>query len=833
MKDKLMKKITNGYRVCFVLLQVLFVSMSVCASIQYRCDFADVLKLDTIQSPTGQQFLKFSGHNIWGNGLPSCPEMPYSVVRFLVPDNACNFTVEIDEIGNVLTYDSKLPVYPVQEAISINDYSSEMFTEPDYEAYDNFNSSYKAEVTDDSWIEGRYHIVAVSLYPVSCSSENKKISICQDMSITLKFEEKSTPAKKRYSDSRKGFVNISNIVVNPESVDFNQEKSMTSVDDEYFEPERYYIISEKSLLPALEDLVAWKTQKGYIVTLKSIEDILEDSRYKVGSSTEIVDEAASLRKYLQDEENEYGSFFCLLVGDHKTKMPVRKLSTSRSTLSTITNPNGDSYIPTDNYFSDLSDSNWNLYQDANGLFVDYYYFAKYYTPYVYVGRLLCSCETEIKNYIYKLLLYESNPGRGNSDYLNKSLIGVQKNCSMVYQDVEQKMTDIFSEVQCMLDSKISNPSADGTPTGEQMIKAINQVGYSSLCAHGEPSTIACSGRNSWSTEWQYIKALDSYRYDSINSQNSKTQIRNNCSNSGLDKLSNFDRPSVLYAQSCTTAPFDVYESDGFIFDLPHTMASSFTVGGRYGGIAYLGYSRIAYTNYAPELECSFYDCLNSNNKIGVAEALSKHLQPSDLTLRIQGKHAHNLIGDPEVELWLKKPSLLDISMIYSDNYITLNGIDQIGSRAVVNDGSGNITVLDLKKHVSHNLSYADNNDRMVAVGLYKTGYLPIVSLSCDNQSLTNCTKRFVVRDARLGYASTRVDIGAGANISIRTIDRADCGNSLSVSNGGVLSINSDKTIDITGSSVKHGGKMTVTGEEIHISKRFSVEKGGIFSINKP
>lgn len=821
MKDKPMKKFTNGFRVFFVLLQVLFVSMSVCASIHYRCDFADVLKLDTIQSPTGQQFLKFYGHNIWGNGLPSCPEMPYSVVRFLVPDNACNFTVEIDEIGNVLTYDSNLPVYPVQEAISINDYSSEMFTEPDYEAYDNFNSSYKAEVTDDSWIEGRYHIVAVSLYPVSCSSENKKVSICQDMSITLKFEEKSTPSKKRYSGSRKGFVNISNIVVNPESVDFNHKKSIPSVDDEYVEPDRYYIISEKSLLPALEDLVAWKTQKGYIVTLKSIEDILEDSRYKVGSSTGIVDEAASLRKYLQDEENEYGSFFCLLVGDHKTKMPIRKVREYQTN-----NPNGDSYVPTDNYFSNLSEKDWGTIWDNNGLYVCESSDVSY-SPDIYVGRLLCHTEDQILDYTSKLTSYEIFPERGDFDYLDHASMTVQFDGRNYYRTILSKMNDMFSSVDCLLDGLISNDNAYGSPSSQEMLNAINISGYCSLIGHGEPGTIACSGRRNESVTWEYVKALNYYEYND-NPSFRQTGIKHSCNENGIDLLTNFNRPSVIYTLSCTTCPFDVYVSGETVFDIPQTMASSYTVGGLYGGVAYLGNTREGYFSTSSVLEGLFLDNIKQTSKIGIAEAMSKYLFSSSNHVR----NTHNLIGDPEFEMWTGMPKLSDVKLDFSDDYISLIGIDQIGSRAVVNDGSGNISVFDLKKQVSHNLAYADNNDRMVAVGIYKTGYLPIVTLLCDNQSLTNCVKSFVVRDAKLGFATTKVNIGAGARVSIRTIDRADCGKSLSVTNGGVLSINSDKAIDITGSSISSGGKMTVKGEEIHIANGFSVEKGGIFSINK-
>lgn len=825
MKDNPIKKVIIGCRVLFVSIHVLFVSMSVCASIQYRCNFADILKLDTIQSPTGQQFLKFTGQDIWGYGISSYPEMPYSTVRFLVPDNACNFTVEIDEIGDVLTYETNLPLYPVQEAISINDFSSDMFTEPDYEAYDIFNSSHKAEVIDDSWIEGRYHIVTVSLYPVACSSGIKKISICQDMSITLKFEEKSTPSKKRYSGRKKGIVNISDIVVNPESMDLIQGKSIPSVDDEYVEPDRYYIISEKSLLPAFDDLVAWKTQKGYIVTLKSIEDILEDSRYKVGSSTAIVDEAASLRKYLQDEENEFGSFFCLLVGDHKTKMPIRKVKYTDDDIKDDYGSNGDAYIPTDNYFSDLSE-NWdNLYLDKSGIYVQDASNTRF-NPDIYVGRLLCHNSDQVSNYVSKLILYETNPGRGSTEYLDQASIFVQYDGKSYYDKIKSGMNKIFGNVDCYLDTYINDINTSGYPTGEMMLNRINECGYSSLMGHGEPSSIACSGLSKKGWLWQYIKALESYSYE-----NGQTQISNNCSNSGVDKMSNFNSPTVVYTLSCTSTPFDIYDN-GFRFDLTHTMSSSLTVGGLYGAVAYLGNTRNGYWKYSSEMEKIFLDQLQSCHKLGIAEALSKYKYANYYGKTVYPRHGHNLIGDPEFEMWTGKPNLLNIMLTCSDDFISLIGIDQIGCRATVNDGLGNITVLDLKKQISHNLRYLNNNDRMVAVGLHGIGHLPIVTLVCDNQLLVDCTKNFVVRNARLGFSSDKVDIGRKANVSIRTIDKAECGNSLTISSGGILSISSDKTIDISGSVIYSGGEMKISGKEIYVSEGFSVKKGGVFSVNK-
>ena len=795
--------------------------MTVNASIQHICNFSEIIRIDTIDSPSGQKFLKFSGDNVWGSGETAHPEIPFAVVRFLVPDNAVGFSVKITGTDDVKTHSVDLPLYPVQQAVPINEYTSDMFTEPDFNAYRNHESSFDAKIIEDSWLEGQYHIVSVAVSPVAYSALSNSFDICGSMAINLQYEEKSAPAKKRSSNAVRGFVDIANLVVNADAAEKVREKSIPSVDDEEIEPDRYYIISERALLPALEELAAWKTQKGYIVTLKAIEDIYEDSRYKVNPSAGIVDEAASLRKYLQDEATEYCPFFCLLVGDHHTKMPIRKVCDYPTS-----DPNSDFYIPTDNYFVDLSKDNWNLTWNENGLYVCDINKTKF-SPYIYVGRLLCHSQEQISNYISKLILYEANPGRGKSEYLNQASVTVQLDGLYCYNYIIERMESTFPMVDSLLDCMILDKSAYGSPTSQEMLATINRSGYCSLIGHGEPSTIACSGKLKESHRWEFVKALNSYRYDE-DSNKVQTLIKNECKNNGLDLLTNFDYPSIIYTEACTTCPFDIYNSGNMTFDITHTMASSYTVGGLYGGVAYLGNTRKGYTGYSANLEFIFLNSIQNNPKIGIAEALSKYQYTGDERVR----HAHNLIGDPEMEIWLGRPDKLNVTPIWQNGYISIGGNDQLGSRVILNDGMGGIKAFDFKREISHNLPYINSNDRMVAIGVYKTGFLPIVSLNCDNQSLTDCVKRFVVRDAHLGLASTSVNIGKGADVAIKTVDNAECGRSLIVSDGGTLSIKSDKSVSISGSSVSSGGKMTICCEDISISNGFSVELGSRFSINK-
>lgn len=785
------------------------------------------LRLDTVKSPSGVDFIKISGDKFWSDGNPGEPELPYTVIRFLVPDNASDFSVSTTGFRGITTINPDIKLYPVQEMFSMNEYRSDFFTYPDVKKYETYLFEFSAEVLEDSHIEGRFHVVTIALKPFSYNGESNSLKMCQDMDIRLEYREYTSSCNKKENDNKTGIIDISNIVVNPPLSKEDTDKSGFSA--LLSAPKPYYIISERSLLEALQDFAAWKTQKGYQVVMKAIEDVYEDSRYKIDTTTEIVDEAASLRKYLQDEYDEHGCFFCLLVGDHKTRMPIRKVQNGSST-----NPNGDNYIPTDDYFSDLLD-NWNhIWDEKNGFYVCPV--VSPFAPDIYVGRLLCHSKEEISNYTSKLILYESNPGRGKADYLEKTSISVQHDAALYeilgescYKMVLDKMETTFPSVNCILDCAIIDENTYGSPTGTEILEALNTNGYCSLIGHGEPSTIACSGKHYPTSRWEYIKALESYSYNTDKSL-AQTNIDHPTCNNGLDLLTNFDSPSVIYSFSCTTCPFDIYKSPSLTFDLPHTMASSFTVGGRYGGVAYLGNTRSGYFTYSPQLEVLFLANIKRNRQIGVAEAMSKY----EYTMSNLVRHTHNLIGDPELEMWLTKPSELKIGMQWQPNCIMFSKPVKSDCKIVVNDGEGNLRTYNNDFASLISIPYINTSDNMVSVGIFKSGCLPVVKLGCSGQYITNCNKRFVVRDALLGIeddGSSSIIIGRNASVSIYAVDKAECGDKLSVQNQGVLSIESDKDVVLEGCTIETAGKLNVKCEKVYISNGFSVDFGASLSIN--
>ena len=667
------------------------------------------------------------------------------------------------------------------------------------------------------------------------NASTNELGICGSIDVSLSYTDNMEIVSEAKSGMNEGMIDIADFVVNPGFADINMSKSINPNPNGESIPSYYYIISERKLLSALKDLEDWKRQKGYNVVVTAIEDIFNNSEYKV-NSTDIVDEAASLRSYLSHEFDKNGSFFCLLVGDHKTKMPIRKLRKTNSSSAHEILPNGNNYIPTDNYFSDLSKNGWNIFRDASGQYVGDLNNTQY-TPSIYVGRLLCHTSEQIDNYISKLILYESNPGRGNTSYLDETCLYVQYDGKDDYSETLKLMQSTFENVDCKLDVIMSDSKKRGYPTGKMMLESINKSGYSSLMGHSEPSTIACSGIEKESNKWEFIRALESYR--NISDTEGDTGLKNNnCNNNGIDLMTNFDSPSVIYSIGCTTCPFDIYEnmnSDGwhFKYDIPHTVPSSYTVGGRYGGVAFLGNTRVGYWATSPLLEHEFLEAIKSYPKIGIAEAISKYSFLRSKHVR----HTHNLIGDPEFELWRRSPQILNVNLTWQNSGIKISGSDVQGCTITLNDGQGNIKVLK-NLLVSRILPYCSPENRMEAVSVFKTGFLPIVSLKCQNQSLANVRKSFVVRTAEIGsnidanMTSGNVRIGSNSDIEIYAVDEIQCGSGVNIDSGGNLTLRCDDQVKVEGCKVESGGKMNIRGEIVIISNGFSVAKGGVFKAGR-
>lgn len=184
------------------------------------------------------------------------------------------------------------------------------------------------------------------------------------------------------------------------------------------ESERLLIVSPKQFLPALEKFERHKS-KLLDASVKSLEDIL--------ATSEGVDDAEKLKRFLYAELRERGLDYVLLVGDVDV-MPVRYMTLDRKQESAF----NYSFYPSDLYYSDLakedgSFEDWNAKRDSfhAGYFGEVRGEANKddpinfdqidYQPDVAVGRWPVSTPEEVERVADKTIRYEAKniSGDGN------------------------------------------------------------------------------------------------------------------------------------------------------------------------------------------------------------------------------------------------------------------------------------------------------------------------------------------------------------------------------------------------------------------------------------
>ena len=813
----------------------------------------------------GVQYTRLSWEGLEMTASPGEPELPVEYVRFLVPVYTTNFTATVSGVTHGSALQTMYRIYPGQEPVTTNHEGPVPFTAPLESAY-TLTLPVRAEVVSDGFVDGCNHIVTVAVYPTTYSPTNGTVMPASRLTVTLNYDDctaadlKDTPI---FPPHRSRHIDVGGMVVNAQRMSSRQYAPAAAPLDTM--SDRYYIITPRSLAASFRDLAAWKRQKGYDVVIKPIEEVYEEYPYGEGQthscqfagggthSVEVVDEAASLRTYLQDEFSKHGSFFCLLAGDYHTNMPIRKAVVWADLLDFMgytQSDNGEGAVPTDSYFMDLT-SNWSM-NKVPGMTIMSVQLLDFNCNWsIPVGRLLCSTTDEVERYTRKLMLYEANPGYGKNDYLGKALffescntsynndIGTHGDCLIEKHDSKpareacESLFDIIfiqdsthkSIHGCEFDDSTSLKPENG-PTGTEIVQWIGKTGFSSWHGHGSPYGVICS-------DYARVMYTDDSRagnYPYASSWKFKSTP-----NSGLTNLTNRDYPAVVYSISCDNAPFDeliCVEKDGSTMSFPEmNLGATFTTGGDFGGPAAVMNTRFGEMNVSSFIEADFIKAIKNCFKIGVALGEAKQNKPN---------YEHscataNLIGEPEFEMWLGKPKALDINIAEDNGGFHLSGTDLDSVRLVLsnyNRAYRNYSVGNVNAGVY--LSGLVGGEYCVSV--WRTGYLPIVRLLAQNGTLTDGEHRYSVRDAVLGYSSASASTDAGYTVSgngslyVRAVDGVQLNKGFEIDRGGTVTIKCGRTAYLNGCRVKAGGKLRVEAHDVQFGSGFIVEPGGTIDI---
>ena len=178
-------------------------------------------------------------------------------------------------------------------------------------------------------------------------------------------------------------------------------------------------------------------------------------------------------------------------------------------------------------------------------------------------------------------------------------------------------------------------------------------------------------------------------------------------------------------------PYDVYVEGNVTFNMKYNMGESYTVGGKYGGVAYIGNTRKGYVTYSKLLEEKFIKRIISNSgKVGQAEALAradyKGTEYHSLVL------TNNLIGCPEFEMWTNIPTYFtDTTIDESASGININ--TSVASTYIAVKGLFGNNSVSIKQGQSTTFSTLPQN---YVVTLYKHDYIPyVLPIYLQNESV--------------------------------------------------------------------------------------------------
>ena len=652
--------------------------------IHYKVSFEKKLKVDTLLADDGNFYSAVSLYDCIISDQEGAPNLPKKIITLIIPaDEEADKIVLTKGKGEMISL--SYPIIPVQKPIPTSlDFEGTEFVTPDNSIYEK-NEYYpvvQANIQRTEGLRGN-RVVVIEVTPVIYNPVLEQLEYFETLDINLhlkKAEKKLKTSKVKNKEKYDGYLKA--LVDNKADVDLYsviEGQDTTSLDINFKSVNttwgvscEYIIITHSSLASYFNAFMAWKKQKGIDIKLVTTDYIFQ--HYPNGDLVSgIVDEAGSIRQFLKDCY-DLGLEYALLGGDI-TKVPARYGTTEKNTWDKIVNGvliKKNLYkISADLYFSDF-EGDWAV--DIDTFYGENSPDIVEFGPEIFVGRLLVNSGTQIQNWTNKLILYETNPGNGNTSYLRKAFFSEadQMQSDQQANNLVARFGSIFTTNTIYQEMVNGIPGHNSNnlpqfPTGNQVIAEMNTgYGFVSWANHASSKGFGVA-----TIRWNLDCSLGGQKraVTNLNSTNN-TGCWNSEAANGLDNLNTSSKPFVLYSIGCETAPFDVW---GGISPTANLAAQITNQSGK-GGPIYFRKSCEGCTYYSYYMQQSFTSLISGDiSHIGVAEAYSKVNSGWHHT-----RLAHNLIGCPETEMWTGTPSsLLSNSVIvYTGNtlYVSTGSI---------------------------------------------------------------------------------------------------------------------------------------------------------------
>lgn len=630
---------------------ILSISLIICSlhsisQISYFKSFslADFIIEDTLclDHQTYAYFPFFSAATINQAGAPALPSVP---VKLLIPTGSRIDSIKV-VVGDTSTIWIRHLMFPYQQPIPTN-CPGIRFTTIDSTIYFS-NTSFPAEefkYSTGQWYSAQ--IVNIDLFPFCYYPVENKLVFFKSMTIYLYYTDYSLNVSQIKME-REFYLNfiesLNSIVANPESIELNiknivvfDKKPPSTEEDPNMD---YVVIVHNTFLNSepLNRFINWKKKKGInieVVDWNSLPEIPDNiCPYGQPNNQYISDDAAKIRMYLKEVNDNGGCKYVLLVGD-SLLVPVRRYYADHGPdVPEVTLP---SYVLTDKYFADYH-SDYAV--DSDTKYGEYYGDNVDLNAESYIGRIPCENLEEFEIWVGKFLSYETNPGDGDASYLNRFVMTMADELQRSIEGFPI-ITDTYLNIFNPLSIYEEYPSYDAEyptqPNGSDIINSLNTspAGWWTWDNHGETYkfiTRSCG--------------INGTEYSDINSGSGSN---------GLYSLHNSNKFGIISSNCCHVANFSATSN----------MAEAVLFNPSGGAVAIAGNTDLG---WYPEGQKWLYELSEAIYKTNNGTIWTNRYSTAALTWleeignfeydRYETYLTKNYFGDPEMMYYTKEPTKL-------------------------------------------------------------------------------------------------------------------------------------------------------------------------------
>ncbi|MBN1968573.1 MAG: T9SS type A sorting domain-containing protein, partial [Candidatus Delongbacteria bacterium] len=637
-------------------------------------------------------------NGLTNQGTPGAPNLPVETIRLIIPAGSKISNLNLTSQQQLLSGSYNLEPAQVPRLIDGIGYYETVGQDRTIYSDNSFYPSNIVKVVSYDYFDGANKIATLEINPVQYNPITGEIKLHTNVSINPSFSASTDnivyPQKRFAKDVAVYSEQLKSMVENPNDISLYGHQPQIITEPGVNDYDYLIVVPNDNYIEQtdLKKFIEWKEQKGNRVIYRTVGSIHSEYQGDHIGTHVINDKAGSIRQYIKDLYENHGLAYVLLVGDDSffNRKGRSVLQLSNGTVSTED-------ISTNFYFADVN-GDWNLngslvygeiYNIENPLFGD----NPDYAFEVSVGRLLIQDlnsggAEEINNWVEKLLVYETNPGYGDNDYVNTMFI---TNADGVYEaggSSNHQLLGDYLATKGLFFEKWDEVDDVGTfwPTGAEVIEKMSSgYGFIGFDTHGPSggintdmfvSTEGDGGnigdvlipRRSVTTLDQYPSTSSSVISETIN---------------GYDNFNNSKKYSINYSLSCNIANFSYLNTI--------SAGKAFTVTANYGGSAFIGNTGNGLFEYSNYLQLGFFINLFASpmtepakqNHIGASLLTSSSYDTYQTDIKQHLLYTTNLIGDPEMMVWFSKPMKINIDYLANNEIRVTNNNSNLYGAVVV------------------------------------------------------------------------------------------------------------------------------------------------------